>query len=446
MKKWNLDSWQHVKNHQQPINYTDKKLLQNVINNLKKLPPLVTSFEVDTLKQQLAVAAKGEAFLLQGGDCAESFDKSQPEVVTNKLKILLQMSLVLIHGLNKPIIRVGRIAGQYAKPRSADTETRDGVALPSYRGDLINKPGFSNEERQPNPELMLKGYNHSAVTLNYIRALVHGGFADLRNPEYWDLNFSKDSPLAEQYRQHVKSIQDALNFARTISLIPLSNLTSVDFYTSHEALNLYYEQALTHQAEDGRWYDLSTHFPWIGMRTAGLDGAHVEFFRGLANPIAVKIGPTMTDEHLKELLEILNPENEPGRLTLIVRLGAKKVGDQLPRLIEIVKKSKKIVVWSCDPMHGNTETTQDGIKTRHFDDILNELQSTFRIHHELKTHMSGVHFELTGENVTECVGGASGLTEDDLTRAYESLVDPRLNYEQALELALLITSNKTMYG
>lgn len=439
MTLWAPDSWQQ-KPCSQAITYTNSTQLNAAMQDLSRLPPLVTVMEIETLKQRLAKAALGEAFLLQGGDCAESFANCRAENITNKLKILLQISLILIHGLRKPVIRVGRIAGQYAKPRSADTETINGITLPSYRGDLINKPEFELAARTPDPQLMIQGYNYSALTLNYIRALVDGGFADLQHPEYWNLDFVQHSPMAEQYQALVDSIGDALNFIRTIAAMKSEQLNQIDFYTSHEALNLHYEQALTRK-ENNVWYDLTTHFPWIGMRTANIDGAHVEYFRGIANPIAVKIGPSATEEWLQQLIDVLNPDNTPGRLTLIVRLGVKNVADKLPKLIQAVQKTGKIVLWSCDPMHGNTETTKDGIKTRRFDHILEELTQSFAIHHANNSHLGGVHFELTGENVTECIGGARGLNEDDLKIAYESLVDPRLNYEQALEMALLIAKN-----
>lgn len=434
---WTPDSWQG-KPSTQTFEYPDADEVTHCVETLKQFPPLVTAMEVKNLKAQLAKAARGEAFVLQGGDCAESFANCRAEPITNKLKILLQMSLILIHGMRKPLIRVGRIAGQYAKPRSVAMETKEKVCLPTYRGDLINKPGFSEIERTPDPKLMLEGYNYAALTLNYIRALVDGGFADLQHPEYWDLDFVKHSPLADDYKSLVASIGDTLSFIKSVSGIQANSLSQVDFYTSHEALNLLYEQPLTRQDNNGQYFDLSTHFPWIGMRTAQLDGAHVEFFRGIANPIAVKIGPSTIAEDLLELIDALNPENEEGRLTLTVRLGAKKVESQLPRLVEAVKSKNKNVLWSCDPMHGNTEKTESGIKTRHFDDILSELTQSFQIHKALGSHLGGVHFELTGENVTECIGGARGLSESDLKTAYESLLDPRLNYEQSLEMAMLI--------
>lgn len=440
MKSWNPSSWQ-----QQPcvqaIDYPDASAVDVCMTELATLPPLVTPFGIEQLKSQLAKAAKGEAFLLQGGDCAESYANCREKPITNKLKILLQMSLILIHGLRKPIIRVGRIAGQYAKPRSDGFETQNNITLPTYRGDLINKPEFTEAARIPNPKLMVQGYQYSALTLNYIRALIDGGFADIQHPEYWNIDFVKHSPLADEYQALVKSIDDSLSFIKTISGVNSGALNRVDFFTSHEALNLYYEQPLTRKHTDNKYYDLSTHFPWIGMRTAQLEGAHVEFFRGIANPIAVKIGPSVDHKWLLNLIDVLNPENEPGRLTLIIRLGVDKVSDLLPELITAINAAKKNVLWSCDPMHGNTKKTDSGIKTRRFDDILKELQENFRIHQELGTHLGGVHFELTGENVTECIGGARGLSESDLHTAYESLLDPRLNYEQSLEMAMLIVKN-----
>lgn len=436
-KKWLPASWQKKSAAQQVV-YPSINELNNVVAKLSSLPPLVTPLEVNALKQQLAAAANGHAFLLQGGDCAESFADCNATAITNKLKILLQMSLILLHGMHKPIIRVGRMAGQYAKPRSAETETQHNLTLPSYRGDLINRAAFTATDRTPNPQLLLQGYYYSALTLNYIRALVDGGFADLLHPEYWQLDFMQHSPLADDYEARVSSIAEALNFLKTVSGLQLSNLQRVDFYTSHEALQLSYEEALTRQHSDGQWYDLSTHFPWVGMRTADLDSAHIEYIRGIANPVAVKIGPSMTQETLKRLIETLNPDNEAGRLTLIHRFGANKINDLLPPLIETVKSTGKIVLWTCDPMHGNTDTTTDGIKTRRFNAILSELQQAFGIHKSLGTLLGGVHFELTGENVTECIGGARGLDENDLKSAYTTLCDPRLNYEQALEMAMMI--------
>ncbi len=436
--EWTPDSWKKKPVLQQPT-YPNAAALDSVLQRLTRLPPLVTSGEVEALKGQLAEAAEGKRFLLQGGDCAEGFDDCDAAIITSKLKILLQMSLVLVHGSKKRIIRMGRFAGQYAKPRSADTETRDGVTLPCYRGDMINRIAFTPSDRIPDPELLLRGYERSALTLNFIRSLVDGGFADLHHPEYWDLGFASHSPLAEEYHRMVASIVESVRFMETVSGASLGDLHGVDFFTSHEGLHLLYEHAQTrHVPRRTGWYDLSTHFPWIGDRTRALDGAHVEFFRGIANPIGVKVGGSMAPDELVRATEILNPLNEPGRLTLIHRFGTDRIGRLLPPLIEAVRKAGRSVLWCCDPMHGNTETTRDGIKTRGFNRILGELEQAFQIHEASGSILGGVHFELTGEDVSECTGGARGLTETDLGRAYKSQVDPRLNCDQALEMAMLI--------
>ncbi|KTD24471.1 MULTISPECIES: 3-deoxy-7-phosphoheptulonate synthase class II [Legionella] len=438
MRAWSLTSWQQF-SYEQAATYPDQNQLERVVEQLSQLPPLVTSGEVKNLKRAIAKAGRGEAFILQGGDCAESFSDCRSDIISNKLKILLQMSLILIYGMRKPIVRIGRIAGQYAKPRSSDQETINGVTLPSYRGDLINSQQFDAASRLPNPKLMLQGYSCAAMTLNFVRALLDGGFADLNYPQRWDLRFVEHSPQADEYHDMVRSLTESLEFIEAIDGFRSSNLNKVDFYTSHEALHLHYEQALTRHLHDGLWYDLSAHLPWIGMRTAKVDSAHVEFFRGVQNPIGIKVGPNATKEWLKEIIQILNPEHQEGRLLLITRLGAKQIDKLLPPLIDIVRETKCPVTWSCDPMHGNTETTADGIKTRHFDNILSELRQAVKIHHEMSSYLGGVHFELTGDNVTECIGGARGLNEDDLKHAYRSLVDPRLNYEQSLEMAIQLT-------
>jgi 3-deoxy-7-phosphoheptulonate synthase len=435
---WHSATWQSKVAQQQP-RYADPKALEGAVAHLSRLPPIVVSWEVDALRERLAAAQRGQAFLLQGGDCAETFADCESDTIAKKLKILLQMSLVLLHGLKKPIIRVGRMAGQYAKPRSVDTETRNGVTLPSYRGDLVNRPEFTAEARAADPHLLLRGYERAALTLNFVRALVDGGFADLHHPEYWDLGFVKHAQLKDAYQSIVSSIGDALDFFEGISGHGIAEATLVDFYSSHEGLHLLYEQAQTRFIpRQNRWYNLSTHMPWIGMRTAQLDGAHVEYFRGISNPIGVKVGTAMDVAWLQGLVTTLNPQNQPGRLTLIHRFGAKDIEVALPRAIEAVRQTGQTVLWICDPMHGNTETAVGGLKTRRFENILKELDLAFRIHAEMGSYLGGVHIELTGEDVTECTGGARGLTDSDLQRAYRSSVDPRLNHEQALELAMLI--------
>jgi 3-deoxy-7-phosphoheptulonate synthase len=438
MTDWTPESWQGRVAAQQPT-YPDVDELRRIVAVIGRLPPLVTSWEVEALKKHLARAARGETFVLQGGDCAESFDDCSPESISGKLKILLQMSLVLVHGTRKSVIRVGRIAGQYAKPRSTDLETRGDVTLPAYRGDLVNRDGFSTAERTPDPTLMLRAYERAALTLNFIRALADGGFADLHHPEYWDMSFAAGSVHAEAYGRMVDSIRESLSFVGAITGVDAQVLKRVDFYTSHEGLALYYEQAQTRTVPRRTgWYNLSTHFPWIGMRTAQLDGAHVEYHRGIKNPIGIKVGPEMTSEWLIELLDRLDPEREPGRITLIHRMGKGNVTRRLPELIAAVRRAGRITLWVCDPMHGNTETTAAGYKTRRFENIVSDLEDSFDVHRAEGSVLGGVHFELTGDDVTECVGGARGLTEGDLERAYRSRVDPRLNYEQALEMAMRI--------
>lgn len=435
---WSPESWQSKPARQQPI-YPDAVKLKSVLGELSRLPPLVSSFEVESLKQQLAGAVRGERFLLQGGDCSETFSDCESTQIAAKLKILLQMSLVLTQASGKPLIRVGRFAGQYAKPRSADTETKKGVTLPVFRGDLVNRPGFTSEERIPDPTLMLRGYERSALTINFIRALIDGGFADLHHPEYWDLDFVKNAPLASEYTRMVDSIRESLQFMETVTGSSLDEMNRVDFFTSHEGLLLPYEQAQTRRVprRDG-WYNLCTHYPWIGNRTRELDGAHIEFFRGIQNPVAIKIGGPLKPEEVVRLCDVLNPHNEPGKLTLVHRFGAEEIEKEFPPVIEAVRRAGKSVLWCCDPMHKNTEVTKSGIKTRRFEKILAELEKAFLILHANGAHLGGVHFELTGDDVTECIGGASGVTEADLGRAYRTPVDPRLNAEQALEMAFLL--------
>ena len=438
---WTPAGWRARPAAQQP-RYPDEAALAEVVGELSRLPPLVTSWEVNKLKAEFAAAQRGERFVLQGGDCAESFADCRAELITNRLKVLLQMSLVLTHGLKTRVTRVGRFAGQYAKPRSADLETRGGVTLPSYRGDLVNAPEFTVAARTPDPQRLLDGHTRSAMTINFVRGLIDGGFADLHHPEYWDLDWMHHAPLAEQYSKRVEAITESVKFMETLAGQTIHEFNRVEFYTSHEALLLAAEAAQTRTVpRKTGWYNLSTHLPWIGLRTAAVDGAHVEYMRGIRNPIAVKLGVSMSAEWVQELCRLLNPDKEPGRLTFIHRLGAGKVESGLPKMIEAVRAAGHEVLWLCDPMHGNTQTAGNGLKTRRFDDILAEVEASFAVHAACGSRLGGVHLELTGEDVTECLGGARDLTETDLERAYRSAVDPRLNYEQALELALKIAAH-----
>ncbi len=438
MGPWTPESWRQRPAAQQVL-YDDPAALAAALARLRRLPPLVTSWEIERLKGQLAAAGRGERFLLQGGDCNERFVDCESSVIDAKLKVILMMSAVLTYGGGRPVVRVGRIAGQYAKPRSEDMETRDGVSLPAYRGDLVNRIEFTAAARRPDPANLLEAYTRSAMTLNFIRGLLAGGFGDIHHPEVWDLGWAAQSGKDAAYRAVLANMRASVRFLDASIGRPLAELANVDFYSSHEGLHLEYECAVSEQPPLRQgWYDLSTHLPWIGERTRGLGGAHVEFFRGIRNPIGVKVGPTMTPDELVELATVLNPSDEPGRLVLIVRLGAGKVAERLPPLVEAVRRAGRTVTWVSDPMHGNTFRTADGTKTRHFDHILAELDATFAVHRDLGTVLGGVHFEMTGKNVTEVVGGACGLTEADLAINYESDVDPRLNYGQALEMAFLI--------
>ena len=435
--EWTPESWRRRSVLQQP-EYPDQSALERALSQLRTLPPLVTSWEVESLRQQLAAAVSGERFVLQAGDCAERFADCTPRRITNKLKILIQMSLVLVIGAKKPVIRIGRFAGQYAKPRSDDFEVREGVKLPSYRGDLINSPEFTPEARIPNPDLLLRGYERAAMTLNFVRSLVKGGFADLHHPEYFDLDWVRHSPQADEYHRFVEHITSSLRFMESVLGVKAGETDRIEFFTAHEALHLGFESAQTRQVPHRPgFYNLTTHFPWLGVRTADPDGAHVEYLRGIRNPVGVKVGPSTSVETLLRTLDILHPDNAPGRLTLIHRLGADKIQTILPALIRAVQRDGRDVLWICDPMHGNTRSTANGYKTRSFDEIRSELEQAFDIHEEAGSRLGGVHIELTGENVTECTGGARGLSESDLSRAYETEVDPRLNYEQSLEIAFL---------
>ena len=426
---WTLSSWRSKPIKQQPT-YADLSRVEAVLGRLAGLPPLVHAGEVDRLKAQLAEAGQGKRFLLQGGDCAERFLDLSSEAIEARLKILLQMSVVLTWGAQTPVVRVGRVAGQFAKPRSKPTEVVDGREVLTYRGDHIN--GRDLDEREPDPARLEQAYFHSATTLNYIRALLDGGFADLHAPERWDLGHVTVERQAE-YLQMLDRIGEATRFMDAVGARS-DTLRSVDFFTSHEGLLLAYEEAMTRVVGD-RAYNLGAHLLWIGDRTRQLDGAHVEYFRGIANPIGVKVGPTIETGELNRLLDVLNPADEPGRITLIGRFGNARIADHLPALVEAVRG--RTVTWSSDPMHGNTQT-QAGLKTRDFDDVLGELKQSFDIHRQLGSVLGGVHFELTGEDVTECVGGPQGLAAEDLSRAYETFCDPRLNYAQSLDVAFLI--------
>jgi 3-deoxy-7-phosphoheptulonate synthase len=439
---WTPDSWR-AKVDAQAIAYDDAAALDAACKRLRELPPLVTSWEVSRLRTLLAEAQQGKRFLLQGGDCAETLADCRSSVIADKLKILLQMSLVMVHEGKKPVVRVGRFAGQYAKPRSKPIESREGVALPSYFGDMVNRADFTGDGRRPDPDNMIAAYSHAAMTLNFIRSLSAGGFADVHHPEQWELGFFRKAnapdSLRQEYEKTTRQLADALSFMEAIGEMTVEELTRVDFYTSHEGLNLLYESAQTRQVpRRAGWWDLTTHFPWIGERTRALDGAHVEFFRGIENPVGIKLGPGTTADQVLRLVDALNPGNDAGKIALVTRMGAGRVGDVLPGLVEVVKRAGRTVLWVCDPMHGNTQVAPSGLKTRDFDDILKEVESTFDVHESCSTHLGGVHFELTGEDVTECIGGASGVTVDDLDKRYASACDPRLNYRQALEMGFRI--------
>ena len=440
-KSWTPDSWKILPAEQQP-DWEKSEAYSKVISEISGYPPLVFAGEVRALKQQLGDAAQGNGFLIQGGDCAETFDDFRADSIRDKLKILLQMSVVLTYGASCNVVKLGRIAGQFAKPRSTNTETRDGIELPSYRGDAVNDINFNEESRKQNPKRLLRTYNQSAATLNLLRAFTTGGFADLNKVHVWNQEFIAQSPQGEKYEEIANSIDDALTFMKAVGITSdnTSALKLAEFFTSHEALLLGYEHALTRQDSlTKKWYNCSAHFLWIGDRTRQPNGAHVEFLSGVDNPIGIKVGPSINKEELISLCEKLNPENEWGRLTLISRMGADTVRSKLPPLIKAIKESGQKVLWVCDPMHGNTYKTKNGYKTRHFDTILEELEHFFAIHRAEKTIPGGVHFELTGDNVTECLGGAQKISDSDLKSRYETACDPRLNNEQSLELAFLVT-------
>ena len=437
---WSPSSWRSKPIRQVP-SYPDPAAVTAVEAKLKTHPPLVFAGEARNLMAGLAQVAQGKAFLLQGGDCAESFAEFHPDNIRDMFRLLLQMAVVLTFAAGVPVVKVGRIAGQFAKPRSDDFETRDGMTLPSYRGDNINGGEFTAEARAPDPKRLLEATAQSAATLNLLRAFAQGGYADLHNVHRWMLGFIAGSPAGEQYKGLASRITETLEFMAACGITPESvpQLRTTDFYTSHEGLLLNYEQAMTRvDSTSGDWYDTSAHMLWIGDRTRQLDGAHVEFMRGIKNPIGLKCGPSLAEDELLKLINVLNPENKPGRLTLIARFGSDKVAEKLPPLVRAVKREGLSVVWSCDPMHGNTIKLQSGFKTRPFDRILDEVRSFFAVHRAEGTHAGGVHFEMTGQDVTECLGGAQAIKEIDLHDRYQTACDPRLNASQALELAFLM--------
>ena len=440
-KSWSPESWQKLKAAQQP-DWGKAEGHSKILSEISKYPPLVFAGEVRELKQQLSEASQGKGFLIQGGDCAETFNDFRADSIRDKLKILLQMSVVLTYGVSCNVVKLGRIAGQFAKPRSSNTETRKGVDLPSYRGDAVNDIEFNEKSRTPNPKRLLRTYNQSAATLNLLRAFTTGGFADLNKVHFWNQEFIAQSPQGKKYEAIATSIDEALTFMKAVGINSenTSALKLTEFFTSHEALLLGYEHSLTRKDSlTEKWYNCSAHFLWIGDRTRQPNGAHVEFLSGVENPIGVKVGPSITKDELLSICEKLNSQNERGKLTLITRMGANEIRNKLPPLIKAIKKSGQKVLWVCDPMHGNTYKSETGYKTRHFDTILEELEHFFAIHRAEGTIPGGVHFELTGDNVTECLGGAREISDTDLESRYETACDPRLNNEQSLELAFLVT-------
>jgi len=433
---WAPTSWRECTAHQQP-NWPDSDAHQAVVDRLSTMPPLVFAGEARELTDQLAAVARGEAFLLQAGDCAESFETSA-DSIRDRLRVILQMAVVLTYYTGVPVVKVGRIAGQFAKPRSSDTEMVDGVELPSFRGHIINDIGFSESDRLPDPERLMTAYNRAAATLNLLRAFTKGGFASLTSVHQWNREFIADSPAGQRYEAMADEIDRAIQFMKACGITgdTLADLRQVDFYTSHEALLLGYEEALTREDSlTGGWYDCSAHMLWIGERTRQLGGAHVEFLRGVNNPIGCKVGPTATADELLALCDALDPYRRPGRLTFVTRMGANKVVDLLPPLLSAVSDAGHQLVWTCDPMHGNTFATDDGHKTRHFEDVLAEVSGFFAAHRFAGTNPGGVHLELTGDDVTECLGGGAEVLTEDLSSRYETMCDPRLNGSQSVDLA-----------
>ncbi|MEE2877220.1 MAG: 3-deoxy-7-phosphoheptulonate synthase class II [Candidatus Neomarinimicrobiota bacterium] len=448
MTHWRTDSWRNLKADHQPV-YPEPDKLERVEETLRKFPPLVFAGEVRDLRKVLAEVSEGRRFLLQGGDCAESFAEFDADTIRDTFRVILQMAVILTGGVKMPVVKVGRMAGQFAKPRSSPTEAKNGVELPSYKGDIINDIDFDESKRRPDPERMLKAYSQAASTLNLLRAFSDGGYADLRHVQRWNMGFVKSGPQGERYRHLAQQIQESLNFMEALGINSgnTPQLRHVQYFTSHEALLLPYEEAMTRiDSTSGDVYDTSAHFLWIGNRTRSIDSAHVEFCRGIENPIGIKCSPSLEPDELIQLLDILNPKDISGKVTLINRFGCKEVGEYLPPLVRRVKKEGRSVAWSCDPMHGNTIKGSNGIKTRSFDKILEEVKMSLQIHRAENSHLGGIHLEMTGQDVTECTGGLDDISEEDLTSRYRTHCDPRLNANQAIELAFLIADELKRNG
>ena len=438
--KWSKNSWRSFEAKQMPT-YSDEKKLNGVLNNLSSMPPLIFAGETRSLKSQIYQVQKGDAFYLQGGDCAESFSELNPNTIRDTFKLLLQMSVVLTFATNTPVVKLGRIGGQFAKPRSSDFEEKDGLKLPSYRGDIINSYEFTKESREPDPQRMMQAYNHSASTLNLLRAFAQGGFASLTQLNKWNLDFASNFESTQKYKLISERIEESINFMNACGINENNTreLRETDFYTSHEALLLPYEEAFTRvDSTTGDWYNVNSHFLWVGDRTRDPDGAHIHYLSGIKNPLGLKVGPSTNIDDLKKNIEILNPENEGGRLTLIVRMGSEKIQSTFPHLLKEIDKLGLNITWVCDPMHGNTSTSNSGYKTRATDNILSEIKSFFEIHKSQGSIPGGVHLELTGLNVTECVGGPEDIKDENLGDRYHTFCDPRLNVNQSLELSFLL--------
>mgnify|MGYP000356521255 FL=1 len=438
--KWSKNSWKNYEAKQMP-SYSDESKLNNVLDSLSSLPPLIFAGETRSLKSQIYQVQKGEAFYLQGGDCAESFNELNPNTIRDTFKLILQMAVVLTYATNTPVVKLGRIGGQFAKPRSSDFEEKDGLKLPSYRGDIINSYEFTKESREPDPQRMMQAYNHSAATLNLLRAFAQGGFASLTQLNKWNLDFANNFESTQKYKSISQKIEESIKFMNACGINEKNTreLRETDFYTSHEALLLPYEEAFTRiDSTTGDWYNVNSHFLWVGDRTRDPDGAHIHYLSGIKNPLGLKVGPSTDIDDLKKNIEILNPENEGGRLTLIVRMGAEKIQSTFPNLLKEINKLGHNITWVCDPMHGNTSTSNSGYKTRATENILSEIKSFFEIHSSQGSIPGGVHLELTGLNVTECVGGPEDIKDENLGDRYHTFCDPRLNVNQSLELSFLL--------